>query len=417
MRQIENKIVKVIEVKCVLKAALPLIIGSGDDEYTDMEIIKDDDRKPYIPGTAIAGVMRHYTDDPDDPKVFSEDRLSPIYTYDCEAIKYKISVRDGVELDENKVSKRTAKYDYEIIEAGAEFKLRFDLIIREKNQFDLTTREKNPKEKNSKIPHEKDIIECAKKFISSVENKEIYIGAKSKRGFGRVEIDGTIEVSDEEYFNKYDGEFKFIHEYDVLSVKLELQGGIMIRKYNDLPDEIDYVQLNSNGKPVIPGTTWDGAIRHRTEDIFTGLSKYDNGLILKFIERVFGSKMKEDQGQASLVIFEESTIDGGVDLPQTRVKIDRFTGGAVDSALYTEKPHYIGETTLVIKYPKDKHYIVGLLLPALEDLCRGYLAVGGETSIGRGIFKGDKILLNGKAFDKDFCYKELLREVESCQTK
>lgn len=404
-KQIKNKIVKEISIGFIAKAALPLIIGSGEDEYSDMEIIKDSDGKPYIPGTAIAGVMRHYVKDSD---VFDEERLSPIYTYDCEATNYKISVRDGVKLDQNKVSESTAKYDYEIIEAGAKFKIKFDLIIREKNQ-----------EENYGYPHEKEIIKCAKKFIWGIQNGEIYIGAKSKRGFGRVEMDGVIKVSDEEYFNKYDKEFKFEPYYDVLEMKLNLQGGIMIRKYNDLPDDPDYVHLKSSGKSVIPGTTWDGAIRRRTEDIFKSLGKYSDKsdkIIDKLIEKVFGSKMHEDQGQASLVIFEESDITGGVDVPQTRVKIDRFTGGAVDSALYTEKPHYTGDTTLVIKYPKGENYIVGLLLPALEDLRQGYLAVGGETSIGRGIFKGEKIVLNkeeDKDINNDFYYNKLLEEVRN----
>ena len=397
-RQIENKIVKIIKITFDLRAALPLIIGSGESEYSDVEILKDNKDNPYIPGTAIAGVMRHYTKNDD---VFRDDKLSPIYTYDCEIKNYKISVRDGVELDDDKVSKNTAKYDYEIIEDGAEFNVRLDLIIREKNQNG-----------DPKYPKEKEICQCVKKFIWGIYNGEIYIGAKSKRGFGRVElIEGTLKINDEEY-NKYK-EFKYDLTYDVLKVKLHLRGGIMIRKYNDNPEGADFIHLKSGGKSIIPGTTWSGAIRHRTEDIFKSLGKYNEA-----IERVFGSKMSssEDQGHASLVIFEESTINGGGALPQTRVKIDRFTGGAVDSALYTEEPHYIGDTTLVIKYPKDKNYIVGLLLPALEDLCRGYLAIGGETSIGRGIFENGEIELNGKPLlNKDFYYGEVLKEADkSC---
>ena len=400
-RQIENKIAKEIIIEFTLKAALPLIIGSGEDEYSDMEIIKDNNDingKPYIPGTAIAGVMRHYTKN---EQVFNENRLSPIYTYDCEITDspgFKISVRDGVRLNDNKVAEDKAKYDYEIIEAGAEFKVRLDLIIRDKNL-----------EEASGYPHEKAIIECAKKFIWGIQKGEIYIGAKSKRGFGRVEIDGPIKVSDEKYFNQYDGKFEFTPVYDVLEVDLHLTGGIMIRKYNDKPGDADYIHLKSNGVPVIPGTTWNGAILHRTEDIFKSIGKYSKD----FFEKVFGSKVEKDQGQSSLVIFEESIIEGGVDLPQTRVKIDRFTGGAVDSALFTEEPHYIGDTTLVIKYSRGEHYILGLLLPALEDLCQGYLAVGGETSIGRGIFQGKGIRLNGKALeDKDSYYRKILVEVD-----
>ena len=55
------------------------------------------------------------------------------------------------------------------------------------------------------------------------------------------------------------------------------------------------------------------------------------------------------------------------------------------------------------KYIKDhKDWIIGILLLAIKDLQNGYLAVGGQTSIGRGIFKANgPILIDGKENKED----------------
>ena len=46
--------------RIVLEAKTPLVIGSGNkDIYTDATIAKDVNGLPYIPGTSIAGVVRH----------------------------------------------------------------------------------------------------------------------------------------------------------------------------------------------------------------------------------------------------------------------------------------------------------------------------------------------------------------------
>ena len=42
---------------------------------------------------------------------------------------------------------------------------------------------------------------------------------------------------------------------------------------------------------------------------------------------------------------------------------------------------------------------IGLLLLALEDLRKGYCALGGSTSIGYGILNGDEIKVNEETID------------------
>jgi hypothetical protein len=81
----------------------------------------------------------------------------------------------------------------------------------------------------------------------------------------------------------------------------------------------------------------------------------------------------------------------------SRVKIDRFTGGAYESALFSEQPE-IGipdkesvTLDLTLRNPNDAE--LGLLLLLLKDLWTGDLPIGGESSVGRGRLKGIKATL------------------------
>ena len=78
---------------------------------------------------------------------------------------------------------------------------------------------------------------------------------------------------------------------------------------------------------------------------------------------------------------------------QGRVAIDRFTGGALESALFDEAPFWPDGTNAThvglrigLEFPQDCE--VGLLLLAFKDLWLGDLPLGGETGIGRGVFQG-----------------------------
>ena len=91
----------------------------------------------------------------------------------------------------------------------------------------------------------------------------------------------------------------------------------------------------------------------------------------------------------SKITFSESQIKGGAFKELTRTAIDRFTGGAADGALYTEETYYGGESDLkiMIKSKEIDEDFKNVLSAAIADLHGGYLAVGGLTAVGRGLFK------------------------------
>jgi hypothetical protein len=96
---------------------------------------------------------------------------------------------------------------------------------------------------------------------------------------------------------------------------------------------------------------------------------------------------------ASRLVVHETVIQQPVtpELVQSRIKIDRFTGGAYPTALFSEQPVFAKddtELTLYLELLSPKDYEIGLLLLLLKDLWTGDLPLGGEISVGRGRLEG-----------------------------
>ena len=78
----------------------------------------------------------------------------------------------------------------------------------------------------------------------------------------------------------------------------------------------------------------------------------------------------------------------------TRVKINRFDSSAISGGLYSEISFFGGSTNLEILVRKDKsdNYkaAMGLLYLVISDIMNGFVAIGGQTAVGRGIFEGSE---------------------------
>jgi CRISPR/Cas system CSM-associated protein Csm3 (group 7 of RAMP superfamily) len=201
----------------------------------------------------------------------------------------------------------------------------------------------------------------------------------------------------------------------ILSATFSIDGSLLIRSGFGSSDEgPDTVHLHSkrsgNEKPVpvIPGTSWAGILRHRALKIARTLSKNNKEKSQNFIENMFGpSKIKENDRntRASRVRIQESQVLASTPMVMTRVKIDRFTGGAFESALFGEQPEIgkVGDENvklkLTLRNPTEAE--TGLLLLLLKDLWTGDLPIGGESSVGRGRLKGVSATLAamGKKWD------------------
>ena len=346
-------------------------------------------------------------------------------------LTYRISQRDGVALNEYKSAKKQSKFDWEILEGDNKFQTFIEISEEESDNKDGITAEEV-------------LINIAKIW----KEADIRFGAKTTRGFGKIcnveiirksfnflknredEKEASIEdwldfdVFDKDSWknsisynkmtesleeNKEKGSIRewIIKKKNVLSLKLRLEGGISIRRYStqcsdedSSPDQEQMTTIKLKDEKsieevaVIPGTTWAGAIGHRMEELIKNSKivefKSDDNAIQ--IYHYFGAANDNDK-EKSLICFGESKLTGGEFKTISRNAIDRFLGSTAEGALFTEKIYIGGETTLEIGFLDPYNTAVSYtekfimaLAAALTDLHEGYLAIGGATSVGRGIF-------------------------------
>ena len=404
--------------KADLAAKSPVKLSSGADGLTDSDVIVDACNLPFVPGTTICGVTRHYmaelheesfvnrwfgrTGGRDDPGSESLVRFHDAFPIG----KPSVSSRDGVKLDEHKTAVANHKYDYQVVDAGARFTMRIEVL------YDPDT---------ERGEAEALLSEIAQGFQSG----EVRIGGKASRGFGEMELENLrsldIDLRTQEGVDAYvefDWERSPFEDFEAsgvsqgafespVHVPLEVVSSLMIRDYGSMAPSghegkfVDAETLkDAKGRPVVPGTSWAGAFRGHMLKVLKA-AKYDeaNGwgdTTEGFLDRVFGS-VGGPRAIASKVLFSESSVEGAVQLNSTRNAIDRFTGGVADQKLFTNRLSYGGTTELVIRWRKDfgggehdgddKRLFESLVEACVADLCDGMLAVGGMTATGSGVFR------------------------------
>ncbi|MCF1284140.1 RAMP superfamily CRISPR-associated protein [Streptococcus sinensis] len=439
--------------KGILKAETPFMIGNGDDTYSDMDLLRNHKKEPFIPGTALAGVCRAYLEKDYNFKdkvknYFGEGkkghestkyRQSQVIVYDGQlegAEKTPTRIRDSVKL-ENKVAVDESKFDFEIVEAGAAFSFRLEFKV-DKGKRD-------------------EVENLVRALIAGFHHGEIRIGGKSNRGYGYFKLlpslDSDTAGVKSKYFNltqQDDLEEYIIWKWsdtefteklllgpqndDFLKTLLQLHSFLFIRDYahNEQYDEgtIDAVPLkNSKDEVVIPGTTWAGVFRHHMERI---LSQLDTNSVANIkgifkcaintetwpkalINYLFGYVEEgTDVKQASHIFFKESRFEKGnvSEILRTRTAIDRFTGGASKGLLFNNKLAYtqgdrsscyleIGLSQELKDEKKQYDFVKSLLDVCFEDLQEGYLAVGGQTAVGGGIFRKGEVKDDEVSNDKE----------------
>lgn len=380
----------------------PLNVASGEDEWTDADVLRDFEGNPFVPGTSLAGAMRSYIGERENEwELFgysadnTRGKMSPLFISDLTFDEAPVwGIRDGVGLNENKAAKAGCKYDMEILETGLKGHFYLELVIREGDDEAMMKRELST-------------------VFRGIQQGEIRLGRKKTRGFGAIKlVKLTSKIYDRENYLEYAEAYEdsaWENAADELEswlaeagdsnrmvqirVPLVMRGGISIRQYAAKKGEPDFVHLTSKGVPVIPGSSFAGAIRHRVAQILGELT--DVGVKLpvsagEVTKRMFGDAA-DQEGHASDVIISEARIEGARPLTMVRTGISRFESAVRDGALYKEKTYVDGRFTLEIavrkgRNPEESSWMIGILLLALKDLQNGYLAVGGQTAVGRGTF-------------------------------
>lgn len=421
-----NPVIKKKVYRVELNLVSPVCVSSGYEGMTDSDVIRDYDGNPFIPGTSLAGAFRDYANDK--KMLFGDDKadgkMSPLFISDLTFDgPVNIDYRDSVALTDDKTSEDGAKFDFEVVECkDAHFFM--ELTVRDKDS-------------------ESTFNAAINEIFKGIQRHEIRLGSKKTRGYGIIEIKDIFwnEYSGDGYLNyaecyNNNCDYSQWREYTLepandkqwvhIEVPLKQRGGISIRRYliqtdgysdENLPD---YESLtNSNNESVIPGTSFSGAIRHRIYEILKTIKKENPQDI---VNEMFGY-VGTDGSQKSRIVIDETVIEGAQELVTVRNSVSRFEGATVNGALYKEKTYVSGK--LALKFSIDNYYLINafakgelwkieLILLAVKDLQNGFLAVGGQTAIGRGLFKKDKdkkIQITGKTVDENNEETKKIKEI------
>lgn len=394
-----------VAYKIIITPASPLSIGSGLNNNTDSDIIVSKDGRPFIPATAIAGVLKNYIAAnngengvviansvfgyiPDSPEALEEaekknekyiEREDRVCVYDAlpsESMTkkdYYVAVRHRVKLAD-KVAVKGAKFDMEALEPGENIYFTSYIQLRDTDNKDYAPYLEEP--------------------LAAMKAGIIGLGADTSRGYGRVDLTVwkkefsdieqwlDFELDGDDWSDNITEKLRFSDGSTLLTVHLNLMGGISIREYSTAVNMPDYSMISLHKKantPVIPGTSWAGAFKDRIKDFMPDEKIKD---LFGFVDE------KNNVSRRAAIVFAESELGGGNYKTVVRNSLDRFSMATKDGALYKERTYYGGETELNIRLLKTPDTQTLTALGAcLMDLHRGFLAVGGLTSVGRGLFK------------------------------
>lgn len=406
------EIIRRLRLMADLTLESPLLIGTGEnDNITDTMVLRNKDGFPVIPGTSLAGVLRSKNDkyfgliDEEGRKKAKEDEsYQSVFVVDDIVLKHHngVVVRDGVRInDVTNIGEKKGKFDYEAVERGAKGKLEIIANIRK---------------------YQEEEIEDIKSTLEGIGERlyqGLQLGALTRRGFGKV-VGSNVWLDDYD-FSEYKNvlhwlkkepaekrkkvekkEFSYSKDTMVMELELHLSNSLLVR--SDDFDEKDYegvkggkgsinsVQMKSRNEYVIPGASVRGVIRHHAKKILTVLGKDET-----MVRKMFGFSDKDTKEKKRGHLITEEVYFGGEGYKQTRIKIDRFTGGTIDGALMTNVPVLQSKAsdTLKMRFLLEKATSaeIGLMLLVAKDICTGRVAFGGEKSIGRGVMSGVNVMM------------------------
>ncbi|MEQ8171936.1 MAG: RAMP superfamily CRISPR-associated protein [Candidatus Eremiobacterota bacterium] len=396
-----------IVLKGIIELLSPTLTGSGDNDFSDIDVLVDSDGKPLIPATSFTGVLKHYLKIKDHKKELEDfwgyttkttGKQSALRCSDLNCISnYNLSVRDGIRIDNKKgIVEDKGKYDYEIIDPGARFSLTMEVDYTEDTESFV-----------------KGMVAT---IYTELENHRVRVGAKTNNGLGKIKLSDR-KIYDFNFSDKKDNKdnvikwlkkdfsspssfsvqpFEIERKVFTIDATFDIKSSLLIRSYSSDPAEADSVHIMSGDKHVIPGSSLKGAIRARAERIVKTLSK-DTSLLTELFG-IVDDKNRSKKSKRGRIRVEEVVLPRFISEINTRIKIDRFTGGTIEGALFDSKPLYTNFRDKVqnvkITVMDYKEHEPGLLLLVLKDLWTGDIAIGGEKNIGRGVLQGCNAIID-----------------------
>lgn len=481
--------------RVTIEAETPLAIGSGKKSIlTDATINRDANDLPFIPGTTLAGLIRHAIDEElaerlmgfikkkNDKKDEYEVEGSRLIVTEAKLLNSKGKAIDGLlnletacddedkaflkdfkhapirqhaKINHRGVTEDKGKFDEEVVPKGARFCFEMELMS-------------DPKSEEELAQYKQDFKDLLRKLRAD----GFRVGGKSRNGFGKIkvvgkaclyrELDLSLPADLDLYLKKsasladeWDGfeplKLEKPQESRYTRYKLEITPKDFLFFGSGFGNEdVDhsyikerFVEWNEEGNIgrwhshdhslVVPASSVKGALAHRTAYYYNkecgifaeNLSPEDFnkhvGKRNKAVFALFGCEGNEDETQptkdptgertdgkrrghvlfADIIRNKEEKTDKKI---HNHVKIDRFTGGAIDGALFDEEALIVHpdepeklELELLVDVDErinEDQRIIPAFEEALKDVCKGMLPLGGNVNKGYGQFEG-KLLKDG----------------------
>ena len=482
--------------RVTIEAATPLAIGSGKKSIlTDATINRDANDLPFIPGTTLAGLIRHAINEEladrlmgfikkkNDKKDEYEVEGSRLIVTEAKLLNRKGKAIDGLlnietacddedkaflddfkhapirqhaKINHRGVTEDKGKFDEEVVPKGARFCFEMELMANPKSEEELAEYKQNFKD-----------------LLGVLVADGFRVGGKSRNGFGKIEVVGkaclyreldlSLPADLDLYLKKsaslaetWDGfeplELERPQESRYTRYKLEITPKDFLFFGSGFGNEdVDHSYIkeqhitwdgdgnsgrwhSQNLSLVVPASSVKGALAHRTAFHFNKLAERfaddipaeelanHSGKHNEAVCALFGSEGNDDDNQpykkenatqrcdgkrrghvlfADIVTLKNKKTDKKI---HNHLKIDRFTGGAIEGALFDEEallahpdePEMLGLELLVDvdeRINEDQRIILAFE-EALKDVCKGLLPLGGNVNKGYGQFEG-KLLKDG----------------------
>lgn len=424
--------------RVVLEAETPIAIGTGtSDLLTDAPVVRDINGLPYIPGTSLAGVLRHDLNIADDEKsIFGHHDSkggegSRLIVTDAVMIGREGTALDGLQVNLNM--------------ADNFYKYFVDLPIRQHVRIN----DKGTAENGGKF--DKQIVIKGTRFVFEMElcsdtddeptflqalrqlqTDTFRVGSGTRNGLGKVKVvrlhravlNLNAPADLEAYRTKSSNLAEPLpdcfreeqvdivaHDDSWVKYTLRLSPDDFFRFSSGMGDDeaddtpvTEAVVTWKDGKPtittqqtLIPATSVKGALAHRTayhynkiRQFYVGNPEAKTGDANAAVVQIFGKTDEPTRGNILLSDVFAPKADTKL-LPH--VKIDRFTCGTIKGALFNEKvtsargQEYNLEI-FVSRKALDDDAVRKAFEYSLQDICDGLLPLGGGVNRGNGIFTG-----------------------------
>jgi CRISPR/Cas system CSM-associated protein Csm3 (group 7 of RAMP superfamily) len=411
----------VFEAKTALKVA-----SKNANFLQDSPIQRDWNQLPMVLGTSLTGILRKKIEEMNleeinaDDIFGSQDKGSKTIISNAllldengkaseslliEKSKFLqnfivLPIREHNAINNKGVTIDKSKYDEEVVFKGTQFKFSIEMFNENEN------------DKNKFF-----------NLLNLLLKNSFRIGSGSTKGFGQIEVKeityDEFDTSSEKYMTSTSSLNELLtqtftleknKDENYISYVLSLRADDFFMFGSGFGDDeadmtpvyekiIDYSKKTiSEEKVLIPASSVKGALSHRTTYYYNLLNKNFIGgeKVFEVVEPIFGAKKdKEIDGFKGNILISDIYLDKA-SIKDTKVfdhvSIDRFTGGAIDSALFQEKTVASKESfSLDILIHKDKvkdENAINAFEHALKDITTGMLSLGGATTKGHGIFIG-----------------------------